>query len=67
MIKLKKIKVIIDYQVTSFYCLFHSCRCIETISFTKFSRNNITYMSGMFCECGALKEILIFLILIQIM
>ena len=65
--KVKKIKVIIDYQVTSFYCLFHSCGCVETISFTKFSRNNITDMSGMFCEFIALKEILIFLILIQIM
>ena len=43
--EVKKIKVIIDYQVTSFYCLFHSCRCIETISFTKFSINNITELN----------------------
>ena len=53
----KKIKVIIDYQVKSFCKLFDKCECIESISFKKFYRNNITDMSYMFNKCTSLKNI----------
>ena len=36
-----KIKIIIDYQVESFWNLFYQCYCIESINFKKFYRNNI--------------------------
>ena len=34
--KIKKIKIIIDYQVKSFKNLFYFCDCIESIYFDKF-------------------------------
>ena len=37
-----KISIIIDYQIKSFSGLFDFCRCIESIEFKKFYRNNIT-------------------------
>ena len=43
--KVKKIKIIIDYQVKSFKELFSWCKCIKSINFKKFYRNNITDMS----------------------
>ena len=52
-----KIKIIIDYQIISFEYLFKECRCIESINFKKFYRNNINNMSGMFSGCPSLKEI----------
>ena len=55
--EVKKIKIIIDYQVKSFYKLFYWCTCIESINFKKFYRNNITYMSFMFRGCSSLKEL----------
>ena len=55
--KVTKIKIIIDYQVKSFYKLFYWCTCIESINFKKFYRNNITYMSFMFRGCSSLKEL----------
>ena len=36
--KVKKIKIIIDYQVTSFKDLFIYCDCINSIFFKKFNR-----------------------------
>ena len=39
--KIAKIKIIIDYQVKSFKELFSGCKCIESINFKKFYRNNI--------------------------
>ena len=54
---IKKIKIIIDYQVKSFHELFAECRSISSIYFKKFFRTNITDMSGMFLECISLKEI----------
>ena len=42
--EVKKIKIIIDYQVKSFSQLFSKCECIESINFKKFYRNNITDM-----------------------
>ena len=52
-----KIKIIIDYQVTSLEYLFEWIECIEYISFKKFFRNNIIKMNSLFFGCGALKEI----------
>ena len=54
----KKIRILIDYEVTSFKNLF-SCYddCISSISFKTFYRNNITEMDGMFYRCYSLKEL----------
>ena len=37
--KLKKYKIIIDYEVTSFYKLFDNCKYIKSIECKKFIRN----------------------------
>ena len=58
--KVKMIKIIIDYPVKSFKELFYKCNCIDSISFNKFYRNNITNMSCMFSGCSSLKEINLF-------
>ena len=55
--KVTKIKIIIDYQVKSFKELFERCKCIKSINFKKFYRNNITNMSWMFFGCSSLKEL----------
>ena len=55
--KVTKIKIIIDYQVKSFKNLFYNCKCIESINFKKFYRNNIINMSYMFFQCSSLKEL----------
>ena len=52
-----KISIIIDYQIKSFSELFADCKCIESIKFKKFYRNNITNMSDMFLGCSSLKEL----------
>ena len=54
---LSKINIIIDYQVKSFSNLFKYCYCIESISFKKFYRNNVTDMSYMFRDNSLLKEL----------
>ena len=53
--EVKKIKIIIDYQIKSFRRLFYSCKCIESIVFKKFARTNIFDMSKMFSKCTSLK------------
>ena len=58
--KVKMIKIIIDYPVKSFKELFYKCNCIDSISFNKFYRNNITNMSCMFSGCSSLKELNLF-------
>ena len=55
--QIKIIKIIIDYPVKSFENLFLCCKCIESIKFKKFYRNNITTMGHMFCGCSLLKEL----------
>ena len=55
--KVSKINIIIDYQIDSFKCLFFKCKCIKSIYFKKFYRNNITNMCDMFYGCTSLKEI----------
>ena len=52
-----KVKIIIDCQVKSLKKLFEYCRCIESINFKKFYRDNITDMSFMFSWCSSLKEL----------
>ena len=54
--KVKKINIIIDYQIMSFEKLFSYCECIESIKFKKFHRNNINDMQDMFLKCSSLKE-----------
>ena len=56
-LKIRKIKIIIDYQVESFFKLFSDCTHIESINFIKFDRNNINNMSKMFNNCLSLKEL----------
>ena len=53
--KIKKINIIIDYQVRSFEGLLLYCTCINSIIFKKFNRINITDMSHMFSGCKLLK------------
>ena len=53
--KVSKINIIIDYKIKSFEKLFSDCKCIESIKFKKFYRNNITNMSCMFVGCSPLK------------
>ena len=53
----RKIKVIIDYEIKSFFNLFHNCEIIEKINIIQFNRKDINDMSYMFFGCSALKEI----------
>ena len=55
--KIEIIKIIIDYKIESLEYLFEYCKCIESISFKKFYRNNVTNMGGMFMGCSSLKEL----------
>ena len=55
--KVSIIKIIIDYQIKSFEFLFYSCKCLESIHFKKFYKNNIINMRGMFNSCSSLKNI----------
>ena len=50
--KINNIKIIIDYQVTSFKGLFAFCKSIESIYFKRFVRNNIIDMYWMFYGCS---------------
>jgi surface protein len=53
----KKIRVIMDYQLKLFYKLFYDCKCIKAMNFRTFNRSNINNMSYMFYECKSLKEL----------
>ena len=53
----KIIKIKIDFQIKSFSFLFYGCKCISSINFKKFRRNNITDMHCMFFGCSSLKEL----------
>ena len=56
-----KIRIIMDNsddnEFHSFNGLFSECKCIESINFNKFNRNNIYNMSHMFNECSSLQNI----------
>ena len=54
---INNIKVIIDYQVKSLKKLFEKCKCIESVNFKKFYRNNIEDMSNLFFECYFVEKI----------
>ena len=54
---IKKIKVVIDYEIKSLKNLFRSCNFIKKVSFTKFKRKDINDLSGMFYNCFNLEEI----------
>ena len=54
---IKIIRIKIDYQVKSFENLFSDCKCIESLYFKKFYRNNINNMNSMFSLCSSLKEL----------
>ena len=51
------IKIIIDHHIESLEKLFSYCKCIESIFFKKFYRNNINNMKFMFLGCSSLKEL----------
>ena len=55
--EIKIINIKIDYQIISFTYLFNNCKCIESIYFKKFYRNNINSMKDMFSGCTSLKEL----------
>ena len=55
--KVKKINIIINYQIKSFKDLFSDCICIESITFKKFYRIDISNMSGLFSGCYTIKKI----------
>ena len=55
--KIKKIKIVIDYPVTSLKCLFKDCTGIRHINFIQFYRKNITDMSQMFYNCNNLEKL----------
>ena len=55
--KVKKIKIIVDYEIKSFRGLFDECKCIQKIKFNSFYRNDITNMCRMFYDCSNLEEL----------
>ena len=55
--KVKKIRIILDYEIKSFFHLFMDCCCNKKIIFKNFIRNDINNMRGMFYNCKMLKYI----------
>ena len=55
--KISKINIIIDYQDKSFIELFSDCKCIVSIYFKKYYRNNVDGMVYLFSRCSSLKEL----------
>ena len=55
--KIGKIKIHISNKIKSFHKLFYYCKCIESIDFKNFNREDITDMSLMFYECNLLKDL----------
>ena len=55
--EVKKIKILLDYEIKSLSSLFKCCKCIKSINIIKYNREDITDMSGMFSKCVALEEI----------
>ena len=53
----KKIKIIIDGDITTFNGLFRGCEYIQNMKFIKFNRKNIIDTSYMFTGCASLKEL----------
>ena len=57
--EIKKIKIVIDYQVTSLRGLFKNC-CFKEINFIQFYRKNIVDMSQMFYNTDIDKDKYVF-------
>ena len=55
--KVKKIKIIIEYNVKSLRGLFTFCDCIEEVNFINFKRDDIIDMREMFAFCKSLSKI----------
>ena len=55
--KVTTIKIILDFQIKSFYKLFNKCKTIKSIHFKRFNRNNIRNMSYMFSDCSNIETI----------
>ena len=55
--EITKINIIINYQVKSLSLLFYNCKCIESIYFKKFYKNDIKNMNNMFSGCSSLKQL----------
>ena len=53
---IKKIKIIIDGKIQSFFSLFEECDAIIEINFKKFHRYNINNMLRMFFGCRHTKN-----------
>ena len=53
----KRIKVIIDFEIKSFAGLFKNCTYVKKIKFMKFNRKDINDMSYMFYKCESLDEV----------
>ena len=54
---IKKIKILIEFEIKSLKELFSFCEYIKTIKFTKFNRGDITDMNSLFSNCTSLTEI----------
>ena len=55
--KVKKIKIIIDYNIRALSWFFREFNCIRKIIFINFNKDNITNMYSMFSYCTSLEEI----------
>ena len=56
-LRIKKIKVIIDYEIKSLSYLFKGITYIKKINFIKFKRNDIKSLFKIFYCCDSLEEI----------
>ena len=54
---IRKIKIIIDYEVKSFDRLFGGCKNIKKLKFIKFNRKDIKNITRIFSGCDSLIEI----------
>ena len=54
---IKKIRIMIDKEITSLKGLFEDCVCLQEINFIAFENAQITDMSDMFSGCLSLKKL----------
>ena len=55
--KVKKIKILLDYEIESLSSLFKYCKCIKSINIKKYNREDITDLTEMFSRCRSLEEV----------
>ena len=53
----RKIKIVLKWEVKSFKGLFKNCKCIKEINFKNYSASRIENMSEMFYDCCYLNKI----------